>query len=206
MHGVATHSPVVKSPKPSFDFTPSSAAVTRTVAPNNLRRFTNDDTKSAFLLKLTPDLVLCIADHLWYPDVFALGLVCRDLQKLMPLSAKKKSYCTELARFEASDSVQEQDEWAQNQSPTVIIRYPFCAVCLYRLERADFGWRRDDDGHDFEIRENDLRVCQQCDEFRDRQKQALEAGANSSAYPVWRRSTRVFLGGDNSLLWYRDRS
>ena len=148
------------------------------------------ETPNAILNILTPDVLLCVTDHLWFPDIFALAMTCKAFNASLPLKEMKQSYAQALVKGNRGHS-------SRNRR--------FCRVCLYAFpaSKIDYSLLSPRDlGPDFS-----LGLCQQCKDFRERMSTAEKHGGGSEALPspIWRPSRRVYITRDESL-WYRSRS
>ncbi|KAL9060795.1 MAG: hypothetical protein Q9162_000499 [Coniocarpon cinnabarinum] len=148
---------------------------------------------SALVRLLNKDLVQCMTDHLWFPDVFALALSCKSLHAIIPLTRKKTAYAVELSAFKP-------------KVPPMhgTCRY-FCAVCLYHLDTAYFGRYDWIESPGSKQLENGLRICRSCAEFRRCRAGAWAHPSGGDAYPTWRPSERFYVSEDSDTLWYRRR-
>lgn len=149
-------------------------------------------SSSTILRTLSVDTLLCIVDHLWYPDAFALAMTCKTIHGLVPLAPKKQVYARRLGELGTED-------------PHVDCRRLFCAVCLYSLDEKCYFKANSRSGEYQSQTEHGLRICQQCEEFRTRKARMLAGNEDSEAFPIWRRSTREVIPGYGGLLWYRCR-
>ena len=150
-------------------------------------------TASKTLQSISPDTLLCIIDHLWFPDAFALAMTCKALYSQIALRSRKQTYAEALSEYSQSSAYQRQPKAKK-----------FCAVCLYALDEDCYFWTSTyGEGRHREL-EHGLRVCQQCEEFRERKAKTL-AGEGDRPFPIWRRSTRETVPNYSGLLWYRCR-
>ena len=176
------------------------------------------EARSRLLESLSEDILLCIADHLWYPDVFAFALTCKAIHRLGLVNGRRKLAYTQTI---TTDGSKVKDK-----------RYPlFCGVCLYLLDSSYFHLSKSALLLTPEERKAGVVICQQCCELREgrvgwKDEEGIEEEDKATISPVWRYayscflpslsyistdiyrgrpSERVIIPDTSEFLWYRER-
>lgn len=145
---------------------------------------------SAMLDILSDEVILCIVDHLYFPDAFQLAMTCKTLRDIVRLKHKKVMYRKALRDRKGLTS-------------STLLQKDFCDSCIYLL---DSNYFRMPEGAEERLCLDCIEIRQQKNTSSSEQQQSDKPNGRRLFSPIWRPSIWEMVPDTDGFLQYRVRA